>query len=119
MNEAHTQAVYDHRSFSNPLTSTTHGRPECPACDEGKLRLWHVGMTNDGGFTPAGHEPMHPVPTPPPFRYEAVLMVCRNRYDDRPGCGFTLPIQSVRNVDLNHLRALADHAAEQANTQPE
>lgn len=116
MNEIHTQAVYDRRSFSNPLTSTVHGRPECPACSTGRLRLWHVGMTHDGGFVPAGHEPIHPAPTEPPYRYDAVLMVCRDRYDDKPGCGFSLPVVDVHIVDLNHMRAIAEHVEQSTSS---
>ena len=110
------QHTYDRNSFSDPVTNTFHGNPACPACDEGKLWLWQIGMAFDAGGS-IDHYTTSPPPDPR-FRYEAVLMVCRDKNIARPGCGFTLPLHAPRTIDMQHMQAIADHVARHAGTEP-
>lgn len=114
----HRQAIYDNKSFSNAVTATFHGQPECPACDGGSLRLWQIAMAFDGGGSTDGYDSAPP-PAEPGFQYEATLMVCRDRYSDKPGCGFTLPIVGPLTIDLQRQQALAEHAAQQTAARPD
>lgn len=114
----HRQRTYNGKSFSNAAWTTFHGRPECPACDEGRLQLWHLGMAYDIGGSVDGYDSAPP-PAEPDGRYEATLMVCRDRYNDKPGCGFTLTAQGVNTVSLREMQAIADRAARETASQPD
>lgn len=109
-NVHHLQATYDSASFSRPIATMFHGNPACPACGDGQLQLWVVGMAYDwGGDITGGRyhfDDGEPPQKEPRRRYEATLMVCRDLNTDEPGCGFTLPIINPTEVNV---RARAEH----------
>jgi hypothetical protein len=89
----HDQVTYNRASYSNPATTVFHGTPPCPACEKGVLRLWDIGMAFDDSGHPFVYDKTPPAK--PEWRYQARVMICRGRYTDAPGCGFTLPVHGV------------------------
>lgn len=88
---ARLQGVYDRLSYSSVDGHAFHGTPDCPACDEGQLWLWEIGMA----VAHASGEP----PEVPTHRYLATAMVCRSR-SGGAGCGFHLAVQPTATVQI-------------------